>query len=168
MYYGAMRRSLLCLIWVSAALLAASPARAHHSFESEYNSSRPVTISGKVTKLLWQNPHGRRRLPSPAMCPARCVSFFSTRLRNRGPTEASNQPAQSFLQKILGRDPVGFCRKRWRRPIPATDLAVDHRAVRFLGQNRAKANAVVCECIRAATLDVNRALRRSQPPDPPT
>jgi len=57
LYYGAMRRSLLCLIWVSAALLAASPARAHHSFESEYNSSRPVTISGKVTKLLWQNPH---------------------------------------------------------------------------------------------------------------
>src|SRR6476660_5563802 len=52
-----MRRALLCLIAVSAAFIAASPARGHHSFEAEYNSSRPVTMTGKVTKLLWQNPH---------------------------------------------------------------------------------------------------------------
>ena len=51
-----MRHALLCLITVLAAC-AASPARAHHSFEAEYNSSRPVTRTGKVTKLLWQNPH---------------------------------------------------------------------------------------------------------------
>ena len=52
-----MRRATLCLMAVSAAFLGVSPARAHHSFEAEYNSSRPVTMTGKVTKLLWQNPH---------------------------------------------------------------------------------------------------------------
>lgn len=57
MYYWTMRRALLCLIGVSAAFIAASPARAHHSFEAEYNGSRPATMTGKVTKLLWQNPH---------------------------------------------------------------------------------------------------------------
>jgi len=57
LYHWEMRRALLCLISVSAAFIAAWPAHAHHSFESEYNSSRPVKITGKVTKLLWQNPH---------------------------------------------------------------------------------------------------------------
>src|SRR6185503_20965960 len=44
--------------------------------------------------------HGRRRLLSPAMYPARCASFFSTRLRNKNPAEASSdemkEPAQRF------------------------------------------------------------------------
>ena len=35
---------------------------------------------------------GRRRVPSPAMWPARCASFFSTRLQNKNPAKASKQP----------------------------------------------------------------------------
>jgi len=34
-----------------------SPVSAHHSFDAEYNSNRPVTLTGRVVKLLWQNPH---------------------------------------------------------------------------------------------------------------
>ena len=34
-----------------------SPASAHHAFDAEYNSNRPVTLTGRVVKLLWQNPH---------------------------------------------------------------------------------------------------------------
>jgi hypothetical protein len=34
-----------------------SAASAHHSFDAEYNSNRPVTLTGRVAKLLWQNPH---------------------------------------------------------------------------------------------------------------
>ena len=30
---------------------------AHHSFDAEYDSGKPITITGVVTKLDWANPH---------------------------------------------------------------------------------------------------------------
>jgi hypothetical protein len=30
---------------------------AHHAFEAEYDSKKPITITGHVTKLDWTNPH---------------------------------------------------------------------------------------------------------------
>ena len=43
-----------------ASLLAAVlPVMAHHSFQAEYDATKPVTITGTVTKLEWMNPHAR-------------------------------------------------------------------------------------------------------------
>jgi uncharacterized protein DUF6152 len=38
-------------------MLAATSAVAHHSFSSEYDASKPVTLTGVVTKVEWLNPH---------------------------------------------------------------------------------------------------------------
>ena len=38
-------------------LAAGLPARAHHSFAAQYDAAKPITLTGKVTKVEWTNPH---------------------------------------------------------------------------------------------------------------
>jgi len=38
-------------------LLAALPALAHHSVAAEFDASKRFTVTGKVTKVEWANPH---------------------------------------------------------------------------------------------------------------
>lgn len=33
-------------------------AKAHHSFQAEYDQSKPLTLTGRVTKIVVENPHG--------------------------------------------------------------------------------------------------------------
>ena len=42
---------------LGAIVLTASLASAHHSFDAEYDSKKPITVTGFVTKLDWVNPH---------------------------------------------------------------------------------------------------------------
>jgi len=45
-----------CAVALST-LVAAIPALAHHSFAAEYDSQKPVKVTGAVTRVDWQNPH---------------------------------------------------------------------------------------------------------------
>ena len=38
-------------------LVTAVPVVAHHSFAAEYDASKPVKLTGTVTKIEWTNPH---------------------------------------------------------------------------------------------------------------
>jgi hypothetical protein len=55
------RRVTIGLLVVGAGLLIGTgfPAFAHHSFSSEYDADKPVTVKGTVTKVEWTNPHAR-------------------------------------------------------------------------------------------------------------
>jgi hypothetical protein len=40
-----------------AATLIGVPAAAHHSFSAIFDASKPVTVTGTVTRVEWMNPH---------------------------------------------------------------------------------------------------------------
>ena len=55
-----MKCRILSVLAVSGVLMIpAVPLLAHHSFAAEYDSNKPVALSGTVTKVEWTNPHVR-------------------------------------------------------------------------------------------------------------
>lgn len=52
-----MTRTSLIVLAAGAVLVAALPVLAHHSFAAEFDSNKPITLTGVVTKVEWMNPH---------------------------------------------------------------------------------------------------------------
>ncbi|MEO8100340.1 MAG: DUF6152 family protein [Acidobacteriota bacterium] len=46
----------LAVLGIAAAMIAALPIAAHHSFSAEYDSKQ-ITVKGKFTHMDWINPH---------------------------------------------------------------------------------------------------------------
>ena len=51
-----MKHTPVALVVLGAGMLV-TPVMAHHSFSAEYDSKKPVTLKGTVTKVDWMNPH---------------------------------------------------------------------------------------------------------------
>ena len=53
-----MTKQVSAVFWLALAVpLLTTPLLAHHSFGAEYDSTKPVTLTGVVTKIEWTNPH---------------------------------------------------------------------------------------------------------------
>jgi hypothetical protein len=50
------KTSLLATVGFGGLLLAL-PAIGHHAFSAEFDANKPITLTGTVTSVEWQNPH---------------------------------------------------------------------------------------------------------------
>jgi Family of unknown function (DUF6152) len=50
-------KKLTILVAGLSLFVAAAPVRAHHSFAAEFDATKPVKLTGTVTKIEWTNPH---------------------------------------------------------------------------------------------------------------
>jgi hypothetical protein len=48
---------LLCCVAALALIAQSRPAAAHNSFAAEFDATKPIELTGKVTKIDWTNPH---------------------------------------------------------------------------------------------------------------
>jgi hypothetical protein len=53
-----MKTTYLVIVLTFCLIALSTPALAHHSFQGEYDQSKPLTLVGKITKVLNENPHG--------------------------------------------------------------------------------------------------------------
>jgi hypothetical protein len=65
-----------------APALGALPALAHHGW-SEYDSTKPLTVTGKVLASGYEHPHGHIRLEAPGKTWV-VILAPPTRMENRG------------------------------------------------------------------------------------
>jgi len=52
-----MQLKYLGLLTLVGMLASTAPVSAHHSFAAEYDSNTMVTLTGKISKVDWTNPH---------------------------------------------------------------------------------------------------------------
>jgi Family of unknown function (DUF6152) len=80
-------RSLLAPACVSAVLLAAASASAHHGWGG-YDATQVLTVTGKIQEMTYANPHGTLKLEAPGK--VWIVTLAPPfRMQNRGlPSEA--------------------------------------------------------------------------------
>lgn len=131
------RRSLMTVL--VAALIAATPVVAHHSFSAEFDASREVKVTGKVTTLEWTNPHAWFHVDISEICegPAGAEKAKAWKC---GPP-ASGQPLDWAFELA---SPNGLMRLGWSRNSLKSGEVVTVEGTRAKdGSRRGNARSVV-------------------------
>jgi hypothetical protein len=84
-----MKRALLAAV----VLTLAPPVLAHHGW-SEYDSSQPLTLTGKIIESGYEHPHGHVRLETPSKT-WNIVLAPPTRMENRGLAKDALKPGST-------------------------------------------------------------------------
>jgi hypothetical protein len=87
---------------VSVVFLASGlPALAHHAFSSEFDTSKPITLEGAVTRIDWENPHVHYYInvaqPDGSVVNWACETGGPNRLAKRGWTRDSLKPGDKVV-----------------------------------------------------------------------
>jgi DNA/RNA endonuclease YhcR with UshA esterase domain len=72
------------------AVVLGMPLAAHHSVSAEYDTTRPITFTGKVIKVEWMNPH-----------------IYTN-------VEAKDETGKAVIFRIEGGAPNSLYRQGWR------------------------------------------------------
>jgi hypothetical protein len=87
-----MKAYILGGLIVAGVLMTTGRTAAHHSFAAEFDATKKVTLTGRVTKLEWTNPH----------------VWFYINVKDKDTGEVTNWGAE------MG-PPHGLQRQGWRR-----------------------------------------------------
>jgi hypothetical protein len=92
----------LLLVFVGLAILGSGlPALAHHSFAEEFDTSKPVTLEGVVTRIDWENPHVHYHVdvtgPDGTVVNWACETGGPARLARRGWTKDALKPGDKVV-----------------------------------------------------------------------
>jgi DNA/RNA endonuclease YhcR with UshA esterase domain len=82
-------RNVAAVLCVVGAL--ATPVVAHHSIAAEFDTSKPITFTGKVIKVEWMNPHIYTNI------------------------EAKDPDGKLVVYRVEGGPPNSLFRQGWRR-----------------------------------------------------
>jgi len=83
--------SLLGALLLAGSLLGAGGALAHHSTAAEFDSTKPITFTGTVQKVMWMNPHIYTHI------------------------EVKQADGASFVYHVEGGPPNSLFRQGWRK-----------------------------------------------------